>query len=161
MSSPCVFHHKERDIRVVVHGDDFTFLGPPSQMNWVAKEMATHVQMRIPGRIGHGRADTSMRLLTRVITWSQDKVTFEPDRRHAEIICRQLELHAGDKPVGSPGIATKEAMDDESPLPPAQAIRYRALTARAMYLAQDRGDIMHAAKECARFMSSPHCQGLE
>ena len=28
-SSPCVFYHKKRNLRVVVHGDDFTALGSP------------------------------------------------------------------------------------------------------------------------------------
>ena len=26
-SSPCLFYHEAKDLRVVVHGDDFTFIG--------------------------------------------------------------------------------------------------------------------------------------
>ena len=33
-ASPCVFHHIERYIRVVVHGDDFTMLGSRKQLDW-------------------------------------------------------------------------------------------------------------------------------
>ncbi len=32
MSSPCVFHHGQKNIRVVIHGDDFTVLGHATQM---------------------------------------------------------------------------------------------------------------------------------
>ena len=33
-SSPCVFYHNDRDIRPVVHGDDFTMLGSRRQLDW-------------------------------------------------------------------------------------------------------------------------------
>ena len=32
-ASPCVFHHREKDLRVVVHGDDFTGLGADERWN--------------------------------------------------------------------------------------------------------------------------------
>ena len=34
LASPCVFYHKDRNIRVVVHGDDFTVLGYEGRLNW-------------------------------------------------------------------------------------------------------------------------------
>ena len=54
--------------------------------------------------------------------------------------------------------ACKDEVDihDESPkLSPYLATQYRAITARASYLAQDRPDICFAAKELSRSMSSP------
>ena len=33
-SSPCVFHHPERGVRAVIHGDDFTILGNTSDLDW-------------------------------------------------------------------------------------------------------------------------------
>ena len=41
------------------------------------------------------------------------------------------------------------------PLPPGEASQYRALAARANYLALDRPDIQYAVKEIARRMSQP------
>ena len=32
--SPCVFYHEEKELRLVVHGDDFTITGPESQLDW-------------------------------------------------------------------------------------------------------------------------------
>ena len=43
-SSPCVFRHASRDLRVVVHGDDFTVLGKEASLNWF--------QAAIKGRFG-------------------------------------------------------------------------------------------------------------
>ena len=33
-ASPCVFYNKERNIRGVIHGDDFTMLGKEEQLDW-------------------------------------------------------------------------------------------------------------------------------
>ena len=32
--SACVFYHKEKNVRVVVYGDDFTALGPSKSLDW-------------------------------------------------------------------------------------------------------------------------------
>ena len=39
ISSPSVFYHPTREIRVVVHGGDFTFLGWRGQLLWARGEM--------------------------------------------------------------------------------------------------------------------------
>ncbi len=38
-SSPCLFYHPDKDLRVVVHGDDFTFLGDDSNLKWITEEL--------------------------------------------------------------------------------------------------------------------------
>lgn len=39
VSTPCVFFHGGRDMRVVLHGDDFTILGKDTQLDWFRGEM--------------------------------------------------------------------------------------------------------------------------
>ena len=36
-SSPCVMYHPTRDVRLVVHGDDFTALGHEADLDWYRK----------------------------------------------------------------------------------------------------------------------------
>ena len=50
--------------------------------------------------------------------------------------------------------------DDQSKAPEEQT-RYRALAARLNFLAVDRPDLLYAAKECARRMSSPRNRDWE
>ena len=54
VASPCVFHHNERDISCVVHGDDFTSLGSDESLDWMEKELAAHFELKIRGRLGVG-----------------------------------------------------------------------------------------------------------
>ena len=48
-----------------------------------------------------------------------------------------------------------EEEDNAAPLPAEDASRYRALAARANYLAADRTDLLYSVKEICRSMSSP------
>ena len=62
-------------------------------------------------------------------------------------------LEEKSKPAPTPSVLTKAA--DEEPLAGDQSVMYRALVARANYLAQDRVDIAYAVKELCRQMSLP------
>ena len=59
------------------------------------------------------------------------------------------------KAAVTPGIKESEQEGDEDELSQEEATKYRALTARANYLAQDRSDIGYATKELTRKMSKP------
>ena len=39
-SSPCTFHHGAKNLRLVVHGDDFTILGPVKSLDWFRVQIA-------------------------------------------------------------------------------------------------------------------------
>ena len=39
-ATPCVFHNRERDIYVVVRGDDFIVLASENQLDWFRREIA-------------------------------------------------------------------------------------------------------------------------
>ena len=55
----------------------------------------------------------------------------------------------------TPGQKDREEEGDEEELEPDRATTYRALVARANYLAQDRTDIGYVVKELCRRMSAP------
>ena len=95
-----------------------------------------------------------MRVLNRIVEWKENCICYEADQRHAEIICEQLGLVSKEaQGVVTPGIKQDISEDTEPKLDPEQATRYRALVARANYLAQDRPDIQYATKELCREMS--------
>ena len=75
----------------------------------------------------------------------------EPDQRHAVLIVQGLELESANK-VGTLGDHEPRRKDgeNEEELEGEHATRYRALAARANYLAADRPDIMYSVKELCR-----------
>ena len=58
-------------------------------------------------------------------------------------------------------LCEKEKPGDLELLSPADCTLYRGLAATLNYLAADRGDFAHAAKECAREMATPTCRSWE
>ena len=64
VASPCVFYHKERDVRIVVHGDDFTVLGQEAQLNWFTERVVEKFEVKSRGRLGPSEADE------KAIEWS-------------------------------------------------------------------------------------------
>ena len=72
-ASPCVFLNKERKLRAVVHGDDFTVLGGEHQLDWFRRMINERYEVKFRGRIGPGEEDEeSIRILNRVVTWTND-----------------------------------------------------------------------------------------
>jgi len=84
---------------------------------------------------------------------------YEADPRHAEIIWQGVGLDAGSKGLDRPSVKETAAEAEDAglnaPVPPQEASRFRALAARANYLAADRPDIGFAVKELCRDMAAP------
>ena len=144
LSTPCVFYHKERNIRVVVHGDDFTVLAYNEGVMWFRQEIQKRYEVKLRGCIGSDKKDLKeMSILNRVIEWTSEGIIYEADQRHADIIIRDLGLEQSN-PVVTPG--EKKELKEDQPLSPGEASVYRAIVARCFYLSQDRSDICYAVK---------------
>ena len=88
--------------------------------------------------------------MNRIVEWGQDEIRYEADQRHAEIIIKQLGMSGESKTAVTPGIKESEQEGDDEELSQEEATKYRALTARANFLAPDRSDIGYATKELTR-----------
>jgi hypothetical protein len=154
-ANPCMFYHPGRNIRAVVHGDDFTLTGFDEDLDWYRKKIAERFDVKFRARLGEDQwDDKSVRILNRIVTWEDGVgLRYEPDQRHAELIAKGLGLDETSKVVQTPG--TKEVTGEAKDFEPT---KYRMFVARANYLAQDRVDIQFAVKELCRKMSSPEAR---
>ena len=154
--SPSIFYHPVHHLRTLVHGDDFMTAGARAGVQWLQQQLATRftISTKI---VGNGTNEVrEARLLGRIVRLTPEGWEYEADQRHAELLAKSLNLEAA-KGVKSPGEDAKpqdETLNGE-PLLGKEASEYRALAARANYLAQDRSDIAFAAKECCRGMALP------
>ncbi len=164
--SPCNFCHEERGISMTVHGDDFTATGSEYQMKWLETRMKEKFEVKSemlgPSKDRHQQ---EIRVLNRVLTWTDAGITYEADQRHAEIAISELGLEQA-KAVATPGTredalkATAVGGEEHNSkeLNKEDAKRFRGLAARLNYLSQDRADIQYAVKEVSRRMSKPREQ---
>jgi hypothetical protein len=156
-ASPCCFQHSSRDLRCVVHGDDFVFAGPVGELNWARAMMAECFLTKVVGRLGGGAGEVrELRILNRIVRWADDGLRYEADPRHAEIVVRGL---GAVRAVSSPGTPSRDmhppAGDQALSVPEDLARLFRSYAARANYLAMDRADLAQATKELCRRMREP------
>ena len=109
LSPPCLFHHPQRDIDTVVHGDDFTNLGEENELKWLTDKLKEHFSIKDRGTLGPDVNDLKeIRLLNRIIAWESDGIRYEADQRHGEILIDVLDLKEA-KGVDTPGIVVSQS----------------------------------------------------
>ena len=154
-ASPCIFFHPSRQLRLVVHGDDFTTTGTRKELDKFEKQLAACFEIKIRGRLGsRADCDKEVKILNRVVKWTHSGLTYEADPQHAQTLLKEFGLASSAGRV-SPGSKIDDNQKEGKPLEGTEATKFRALAARANYLAQDRPDIGFAAKEVCRKMSAP------
>ncbi len=94
-----------------------------------------------------------LQVLNRVIRYVDHGIEYEADSRHAEIIAIEMGVSTGN-PVSSPGTDDPNTSEGEQ-WDKWSDTKYRAVAARANYLALDRPDIQYSVKEMCRGMSEP------
>ena len=113
-ATPCTFHNRGRNIRVVVHGDDFTILGAERDLDWFRSQIQTRFEVKFRGRIGPDVGDDkSIRILNAIVTWTKEGIEYEADQRHAEIIVQQMGLERDSRKVNTPGVKQETSTEGE------------------------------------------------
>ena len=153
-SNPCIFYNEIKDIRVVVHGDDFTILAKEGRLNEFKMAMESRFEIKLKARLKD--IGDSVRILNRVVTVTDEGIEYEADQRQSEIIVRELGLESKSKTVVTPGIKDSSGEAKPSQLSSHDITMFRAMAARANYLSQDRFDIQFSVKEMCRKMSDPN-----
>ena len=157
-ASACVFYHRAKNLRCSVHGDDITTVGSKTNLDWFKAELEKLYELKEAARIGPAdEDDKEATVLNRVVRWTPQGLEMEADPRQGEKLLRDLRLDGdGVKAAASPGVrATREQLDGDAPLDASKRTPYRAVVARANYLASDRPELQFPAKEVCRWMSSP------
>ena len=104
VASACIFHQADRDLTVVVHGDDFRCLSKDTNVDWYEAELAKHFDLKLRGRLGVGcSGDNRIRILNRIVRVTERGLEYEADPRHVDPIAESLEITKA-KPAASPGI---------------------------------------------------------
>ena len=105
-ANPCHFREAGRDLRGLVHGDDFLFTGTLDNLNWLRKQFEGEYACKVD-IIGYGPGlARSARFLNRVVTYTDQGIEFEADQRLAEAIVHGMDLN-GSHTSAVPGTKPK------------------------------------------------------
>ena len=142
-----------------MRGDDLTTVGSFEDFTWFHTSAAKEWQVVERGILGppeSPKASQQIRVLSRIITGSNEGIWWEPDTRHAELIIKWLGTGQPGKvktPLAKP--SQEELQHEEVPLSAEDATMYRTIAMRAAYLAQDRPDLQTATRSLAQGLQNP------
>ena len=103
-ASPCCFYNPSQRLRVVVHGDDFTCLGPRAAIMDYEDQLATRFEIKRRGLIGEfDGCIREIRILNRILRLTEFGLRYEADPRHAEMLVKALGLSSASS-VLTPGV---------------------------------------------------------
>ena len=86
-SNPCAFKHRTRDLSCAVHGDDFTALGDEDDLDWFVDLLSKVYNLEVKSTLGpEAHDDVSVRVLNRIVSYTNEGIEIEPEERHVEIL---------------------------------------------------------------------------
>ena len=156
-ASPCNFYHERRNISIIVHGDGFTSIGQRNPLEWLQQFLDYTYECKHHWLGPIDKEEASVRISNRVISWTNDGISYEADQRHVEVVIEQLQLQEA-KETSTPCTRDeqiKSLEENADPMSPAGASKYRMVAARLDYLAMDRPDIQYATKEASMYIAKP------
>ena len=70
---------------MIVHGDDFTTVGPKEDLDRLESQMQKHYEPTIQARLGPGPDDAKEAvILNRIVRWTEGGTEYAAGPRHAE-----------------------------------------------------------------------------
>ena len=86
-ASICCYQHTSRDLLCIVNGDDFVFVGEERDLRRVQERMEACFLVKVIGQLGGDDTDLKeLRVLNRVLRWTDAGILLEADPRHLEIL---------------------------------------------------------------------------
>ena len=165
VSSPVMFYHPERELWCAVHGDDFMFTGFQEDLEYALKVMKKEYEIKNRGVLGPDDGDLKeIDMLGRILKYKSTGISWQADPRHRKMIIEHFGFKAETKALAKNGI--KEEIDLEGEpeaeeLQKAEEKGFRALAARANYMAVDVPNIQFPTKEVCRDMSKQSVAAYE
>jgi hypothetical protein len=152
-----VFYHEERDISLVVHGDDFTFCAEPEELKWIETKMGEWFEIKVRAILGRDWGDDKeVVILGRQVKWTKWGIEYKADPKHRKILLEYFGLDGESNVLKRNGLEDRKDGEEEGELlDPEEATTFRGLAARVNFLSQDCPDLQFPLKPCCRDMANP------
>ena len=155
-ASPSMFFNPCSGVRLVVWGDDFTFLGREKDLTDMLEKMKGWYSIKLRGIVGPDPGDMKeIWILNRLVRWTEDGIEYEADDKHVTTVVKGLGLQEDSKGVDVALPTEYGAEEGDQELDPQEAKKYRSLAATVNFLALDRPDLQFTAGVLGRTMAKP------
>ena len=153
-----IFYHPKTQVRVVVHGDDFTFASTESALKRIHAKMREWYDVKVRGVLGSGKRDVhEIEILGRSLTLTEKGLDSEGSDKHRQALLTGFGLNEESKAVNSAAVKPEEIGQEEDTemLDASETTRCRGLAATLNYKSSDMSDVQYAANEVCTKMAKP------
>lgn len=151
-ASSCIMIHKQQEIELIVHGDDFVPVGTGEDLEWLKKMFETRFAIQI-AVLGPEQGDAKeANILNRNIMVNESGYIYEVDARHSELIAKNWGLREA-KGTSSPTSDVNNESDE--PIDQGKFKRFPSLCARGNFLATDSKTCSTTQRSSAEQCASP------
>ena len=92
---PCHFYHAEKDIWVLVHGDDFAVVAKQSGREYAEATLRAQYEVKVDIAGPEPQNPTEIKILGRIVTYTDQGFMNEPDPGNMEKVIHELMLSDG------------------------------------------------------------------
>ena len=151
---PSVYHHRVREMIVIVHVDDFMCSGTEMDCKWLYDSL--RAQYDLKHTLLHPGSSEEARYLNRRVRWVGQEIEIEGDDKHVKVLQDEWGM-AQCKPMDTPITKSQiEEINTGEPLNDEDARKVRRAIARINYMSQDRPDLAVVSRVLSQGMSAPH-----
>ena len=109
-----IFYHPKTQVRVVVHGDDFTFAGTESDLKKIQAKICECYDVKVRGVLGSGKRDVhEIEISGRKLTWTEEGLEYEGRDKHRQASLEGLRLNEESKAVNNAAMKPEEINQEE------------------------------------------------
>ena len=109
MAAPTVVFNEETKVRVVVHGDDFTFAGTRRELQKMRKPMAEWYEIKDRGMMGSAADEVKeIVILGRTLRWKEGGLEYEADAKHVKELAKAQGLSGDSNTAVGPAVKWRE-----------------------------------------------------
>ena len=91
-ANTCLFYNPKTDVAVMVHGDDFVAVGDTKGLAGIRKALEGKYKLKVQTLGARKECTREIRVLNKVVRYTDTGIELEADPRHAEIVVRDLGL---------------------------------------------------------------------
>ena len=109
-----IFYHPKTQVRVVVHGDDFTFAGTESELKKIQAKTHEWCDVKVRVVLGSGKRDVhDIGVFGRKLKWTEEGLEYEGSDKHRQALLEGLGLNEESKAVNSAAVKSEENGQEE------------------------------------------------
>lgn len=80
-ASPCALYRPLREIRTLVHGDDYVSVGKEHDLQWTEARPKDKYEIKTKWLVPEARHEQDIRVLNRIVTREEEGIGYEADPR--------------------------------------------------------------------------------